>query len=61
MKKSLKKSKKQVCVNMDMGIVKRLQKLAAQEKRSLSAQVIFILERGLTNLSPMEKAAIEEA
>ena len=46
---------------MDMGIVKRLQKLAAQEKRSLSAQVIFILERGLTNLSPMEKAAIEEA
>ena len=44
---------------MDMGIIKRLQKLAAAEKRSLSAQVVFILEKGLTNLSAMEKAAIE--
>ncbi|MBQ3525797.1 MAG: hypothetical protein IJA63_05930 [Akkermansia sp.] len=45
---------------MDLGTVKRLEKLAAEEKRSLSAQVVFILERGLTNLSEEEKSAIGE-
>ena len=59
MKKSLEKSKKQVCVKMDMGIVKRLEKLAVKEKRSLSAQILFILEKGLTNLSAEEKTVIE--
>lgn len=60
MKTLSKKSKKQVSVNMDLGTVKRLEKLAAEEKRSLSAQVVFILERGLTNLSEEEKSAIGE-
>ena len=44
---------------MDMGIVKRLEKLAVKEKRSLSAQILFILEKGLTNLSAEEKTVIE--
>lgn len=60
MKTLSKKSKKQVSVNMDLSTVKRLEKLAAEEKRSLSAQVVFILERGLTNLSEEEKSAIGE-
>lgn len=59
MKKSLEKSKKQVCVKMDMGIVKRLEKMAIEEKRSLSAQILFILEKGLTNLSEEEKSVVE--
>ena len=60
MKTLSKKSKKQVSVNMDLSTVKSLEKLAAEEKRSLSAQVVFILERGLTNLSEEEKSAIGE-
>ena len=57
MKQSSEKLKKQVCVKMDMGLVKRLQKMAADEKRSLSAQILFILEKGLSNLSEEERAA----
>ena len=45
---------------MDKGIAQRLKKLAEVAHRSLSAQIVFILERGLTNLSPEEKAIIEE-
>lgn len=44
---------------MDMGIVKRLEKMAIEEKRSLSAQILFILEKGLTNLSEEEKSVVE--
>ena len=42
------------------GIAKRLKKLADAAHRSLSAQIVFILEQGLTNLSPEEKAIISE-
>lgn len=45
---------------MDNGIAKRLKKLADAAHRSLSAQIVFILEQGLTNLSPEEKAIISE-
>ena len=45
---------------MDKGIAQRLKKLADAAHRSLSAQIVFILEQGLTNLSPEEKAIIEE-
>ena len=60
MKQSSEKLKKQVCVKMDKGIAQRLKKLAEATHRSLSAQIVFILEQGLTNLSPEEKAIIEE-
>lgn len=60
MKQLSEKSKKQVCVKMDNGIAKRLKKLADASHRSLSAQICFILEQGLTNLSPEEKAIISE-
>lgn len=60
MKQSSEKSKKQVCVKMDMGIAQRLKKLADAAHRSLSAQIVFILEQGLTNLSPEEQAAMKE-
>ena len=60
MKQSSEKLKKQVCVKMDNGIAKRLKKLADAAHRSLSAQIVFILEQGLTNLSPEEKAIISE-
>lgn len=60
MKQSSEKLKKQVCVKMDKGIAQRLKKLAEAAHRSLSAQIVFILEQGLTNLSPEEKAIIEE-
>ena len=60
MKQLSEKSKKQVCVKMDNGIAKRLKKLADAAHRSLSAQIVFILEQGLTNLSPEEKAIISE-
>ena len=60
MKQLYEKCKKQVCVKMDKGIAQRLKKLAEAAHRSLSAQIVFILERGLTNLSPEEKAIIEE-
>lgn len=45
---------------MDNGIAKRLKKLADASHRSLSAQICFILEQGLTKLSPEEKAIISE-
>ena len=60
MKQSSEKSKKQVCVKMDMGIAQRLKKLADAAHRSLSAQIVFILEQGLTNLSLEEQAALKE-
>ena len=60
MKQLYEKCKKQVCVKMDKGIAQRLKKLAEAAHRSLSAQIVFILERGLTNLSPEEKAIVEE-
>lgn len=60
MKQLSEKSKKQVCVKMDNGIAKRLKKLADAAHRSLSAQICFILEQGLTNFSPEEKAIISE-
>ena len=60
MKKSSEKSRKQVCVKMDMSIVQRLKKLADAEKRSLSAQIVFILEQGLTNLSGEEQVVVNE-
>lgn len=60
MKQSSEKSKKQVSVKMDNGIAKRLKKLAKASHRSLSAQIVFILEQGLTNLSTEERAVIEE-
>ena len=60
MKQSSEKSKKQVSVKMDNCIAKRLKKLAEASHRSLSAQIVFILEKGLTNLSPEERGVIEE-
>lgn len=44
---------------MDASVVQRLKKIAAAEKRTLSAQINFILERGLTNLSKEERAVVE--
>lgn len=60
MKQSSKKSKQQVSVKMDAGVARRLKKLADAAHRSLSSQIVFLLEKGLTNLSPEELAVINE-
>lgn len=45
---------------MDAGVARRLKKLADAAHRSLSSQIVFLLEKGLTNLSPEELAVINE-
>ena len=45
---------------MDKGIAQRLKKLADAAHRSLSAQIVFILDQDLTNLSLEEQAAMKE-
>ena len=45
---------------MDIGVARRLKKLADAAHRSLSSQIVFLLEKGLTNLSQEERAVIKE-
>lgn len=49
--------KKHVSAYLDRALVKRVGKAAHASHRTLSGQIAFLLEWGLSNLSSAEKAA----
>ncbi len=53
-KKSEKSEKCQVSAHLNRTQVARIEKMAKASHRSLSGQIAFLLEQGLTNLSDEE-------
>lgn len=56
----VKSEKQQVSVNLDIALLERLKKLSKREHRTLSAQIAFILAKGLTNLSEEEADLVSD-
>lgn len=55
-KKCIKEGERcQVSAHLSRTLVKRLEKMAKVSHRTLSGQIAFLLERGLTNLSIEEQ------
>lgn len=52
-----KTEKKQVSAHLDIELIKRVSIAATASHRTLSGQIAFLLEQGLTKLSDEEKRA----
>ena len=51
------KDKEQVSAHLNRTLLKRISKMAEQSHRTLSGQISFLLELGLSNLSKEEQQA----